>query len=150
MMREAPTREPGANEKPADPARVGGSVRTKRRERVGEMLMRQWIFVGALFMAGCGGPDLACDLVQKVGPLTSHMCSEIDGIDSTQADAAEQSCTALGGTLEGSCSSDGEVGICTVTQGDFTQSIHFYSEGGLTAVLAEQSCKSLNGTWTPS
>lgn len=115
------------------------------------MVMRKWIFVAAVFVAGCGGdPDFACDLVQKTGGATVHGCTEIDGIESAQSDAAAQSCAQLGGAVVDSCSSDGEVGICTVTQGGLTQAIHFYSEGGVTAAIAEEGCTKSSGTWTAS
>ena len=114
-------------------------------------MMRQMIFAATLLLAGCGSnPDFACDLVQTQGGLTSHGCSELDNIDSAQIDAAASSCTKLGGTVVDSCSSDGDLGVCSVTQGGITQRLHFYSQGGITAALAEQGCTQLKGTWTPS
>ena len=113
--------------------------------------MRQLIFFAAVFVAGCGGdPDFACDLIQKSGGFTAHGCTEIDGIDPSQSDAAAQSCAKLGGTVVDSCSTDGEVGICTVTQGGLTQAIHFYSGGGVTAAIAEEGCTKSKGTWSGS
>lgn len=114
--------------------------------------MRQFIFAAAaLLAAGCGSdPDFACDVTQTAGGVTSHACSEINGIEPAQADEAADSCLKIHGVVVDSCSTDGEVGVCTVTQGGLTQSLHFYSEGGFTAELGEKGCTSIKGTWTPS
>jgi hypothetical protein len=113
--------------------------------------MRQVIFAAALLVAGCGGgPDLACDLVQKNGGVTSHGCSEVDGLGSSQIDAAAQQCTEIGGTVVDSCSGDGDLGVCTITQGGLTQGLHFYSDGGVTEAIAAKACEDGKGTWAPN
>ncbi len=113
--------------------------------------MRQLIFAAALLVAGCGGgPDFACDVTQSAGGITSHGCTEIDNIDSTQVDAAASSCAEQKGVVVDSCSSDGDLGFCAITQGGITIDIHFYSAGGVTAALASQACDEIKGTWTGS
>jgi hypothetical protein len=139
----------GPKATPGDPAGVG--PRGPPEERDSEIVMRQLIFAAALLVAGCGGsPDFACDLVQTSGGVKSHGCTEIDEIDSSQIDAAASSCTELGGVVVDSCSSDGDLGTCSSTRGGITIDIHFYSEGGATAAVAEEACKRLEGTWTAS
>ena len=113
--------------------------------------MRQLIFAAALLVAGCGGgPDFACDIVQTTGGVKSHGCTEIAEVDSSQLDEAESACTQQGGGVVDSCSSDGDLGVCVFTSGGITGDVHFYSEGGVTAAIAELACKELEGSWTAS
>lgn len=113
--------------------------------------MRQLIFAAALLVAGCGGsPDFACDVTQTVSGVTSHGCTEINDISSDQVDAAASSCAKQKGVVVDSCSSDGDLGACSVTQGGITIAIHFYSDGGVTAAIAEEACKEIEGSWTAS
>jgi len=114
-------------------------------------MMRQVIFAAALFAAGCGrDPDFACDIVQTQGGVTSHGCSEIQELDDSLDGQTAGLCSQLHGTLVDSCSSDGDLGTCSATQGGITIDNHFYSDGGLTGALAEEACKLIQGTWTPS
>jgi hypothetical protein len=134
---------------PGDPARAG--PRGPLGERDSEIVMRQMIFAAALLVAGCGGgPDFACDVTQTAGGISSHGCTEINNIDGAQVDAAASSCAEQKGVVVDSCSSDGDLGFCSLTQGGITIDIHFYSAPGVTADLGKQACDQLMGTWTAS
>ena len=102
----------------------------------------------ALFLAGCTEtPDLACDIVDKSGPTSSHQCNELHSLDATQQKDAEDACPRLGGVIVDSCSTTGEIGVCTLTSDGLVQNIHFYP-GGLSAAEHEATCKQFAGTWT--
>jgi hypothetical protein len=113
--------------------------------------MRQMIFAAALLVAGCGrNPDLACDIVQKAGTVTAHGCFEIDNLDASQIAVGDKACRDQGGVVVDACATDGEVGVCSTTQGGLIEDLHFYSEGGVTAASGESVCKQIKGTWTAS
>lgn len=111
-------------------------------------VIRQAVFVLVLVLAGCGSkPDFACDVTQTNGGVKSHGCTEIAELSDAQLSLAPDLCKQLGGDLVDECPIEGDLGICTSTQGGLTQDIHFYSEGGVTAALAEQACQVAKGTW---
>ncbi len=112
-------------------------------------MLRQVIFAAALLVTGCGGsPDLACDQFVKSGGVTGHGCTEINNIEPAQVDAAAKACMDQGGVVVDSCSSDGDLGVCSFTQAGLTIDIHFYSDGGVTVPTAEAACAQIPGTWT--
>jgi hypothetical protein len=115
--------------------------------------MRQIIIVAAaaLLLAGCSpAGSFACDIVDKSGPTTTHRCSVLDSLDATQQQDAEDACPLLGGTVVDACSTEGQIGVCTLVSDGATQTIHFYADGSVTAAEGEASCKKLAGTWTAS
>jgi starvation-inducible outer membrane lipoprotein len=105
----------------------------------------------ALLLTGCVvNPDLFCDIVDKAGPTPSHQCNELHSLDATQAKDAEDACPKLGGAVVDSCSTEGQIGVCSLSVDGIAQKIHFYGGGSLTAAEHEATCKQLMGTWTGS
>jgi hypothetical protein len=137
--------------RPADPAGAGpGAVPSKQES---EIAMRQIITAAAaaLFVAGCSARgSFACDIVDKSGPTTTHRCSVLDSLDATQEQDAEDACPLLGGVVVDACTTEGQIGVCTLVSDGATQTIHFYADGSATAAESEASCKKLAGTWTGS
>ena len=115
------------------------------------MFIARLTLASVMVLGGCGStPDFACDIPVSTGGVTSHGCSEIDELPDGSESLAPGLCAQLGGKLVDECPSDGDLGICSATQGGITQKVHFYAEGGVTAAAAKVGCDSIKGTWTPN
>jgi hypothetical protein len=88
--------------------------------------------------------------VDKSGPTPTHRCSELDLLDATQQQDAQDACPRLGGVVVATCSTQGQIGVCKLVSEGAKQTIHFYEGGDVTAAEAEASCKKLLGTWRAS
>jgi hypothetical protein len=82
-----------------------------------------------------------------------HTCLEYDNFSPSYLSLLHSNCTSTDGTVVTSCPSAKLLGTCTMTQRGVTQKMSYYSDGGITAAMAEMACTSpdsvgFRGTWT--
>jgi hypothetical protein len=80
-----------------------------------------------------------------------HTCQEYDNFSPSNLSALQSDCTSTGGMAVASCPSPKLLGTCAHSQRGVTLKISYYSDGSITAAMAEMACTSLGGgTWTPA
>ena len=79
-----------------------------------------------VLLPACGPVGaFACDIVDKSGPTEIHRCSELDLLDATQQQDAQDACPLLGGVVVATCSTQGQIGVCKLVSEGAKQTIHF-------------------------
>jgi hypothetical protein len=89
--------------------------------------------------------SFSCHLVGQ----GEHTCEEYDNFSPSTLSARQSDCTSTGGTAVTSCPSAMLLGTCTMNQRGVTRKMSYYSDGRITAAMAQMACTSFGGTWTP-
>jgi hypothetical protein len=79
-----------------------------------------------------------------------HTCKEDDNFSPSNLSALQSDCTSTGGMAVTSCPTAKLLGTCAMTQRGLTQKMSYYSDGRITATMAEMACTFFRGTWTPA
>jgi hypothetical protein len=90
--------------------------------------------------------SFSCNFIGQGG----HTCEEYDNFSPSNLSVRQSDCTSTGGTVVTSCPSAMLLGTCVMTQRGVTRKMSYYSDGNITAAMAQMACTSFSGTWTPA
>ena len=92
--------------------------------------------------------DAACNFIDSA--TSYHMCLDFSDTEDASESGVENACNEMDGTVVAECPSEGLLGTCTFSEEGEDFVAYYYSDGNVTAELAQNACGILEGTWDPN